>query len=159
MGREEHGEGHGGGHGQQGHGGIRKRPVDTQKRLPLIRSTKELELDETSKVDAAVVSHVPNLNPNTNFSAREPHVDYSLGLQTIRRSRGGARGSEVLASRVTRALVRPAVAPRPRQRRPSLVSADPARSGPERRAQGLQDLRCGELGAARGLCVALPPGH
>ncbi|KOO23443.1 enhancer of polycomb-like 2 [Chrysochromulina tobinii] len=54
MGREEHGEGHGGGHGQQGHGGIRKRPVDTQKRLPLIRSTKELELDETSKVDAAV---------------------------------------------------------------------------------------------------------
>ena len=95
MGREEHGEGHGGGHGQQGHGGIRKRPVDTQKRLPLIRSTKELELDETSKVDAAVVSHVPNLNPNTNFSARESHVDCSLGLQTIRRSRGGARGSEV----------------------------------------------------------------
>lgn len=91
MGREEHGEGHGGGHGQQGHGGIRKRPVDTQKRLPLIRSTKELELDETSKVDAAVVSHVPNLNPNTNFSAREPHVDYSLGLQTIRRARGGER--------------------------------------------------------------------
>ena len=49
-----------GGHGPEGAGpsgvagGMRRRPIDVTKKLPLIRSTKELELDDESKVDAEV---------------------------------------------------------------------------------------------------------
>lgn len=62
MGRE--GSLSGGGHGGGGHGGVghgtggvamRRRPVDVQRKLPLIRSQKELDLDDESKVEAVQV--------------------------------------------------------------------------------------------------------
>ena len=47
-----------GGHGEAGGSGVasgmRRRPIDTSKKLPLIRSTKELALDDDTRVDGEV---------------------------------------------------------------------------------------------------------
>ena len=41
------------GHGAGGvAGGMRRRPIDPSRKLPLIRSTKELALDDDTKVEA-----------------------------------------------------------------------------------------------------------
>ena len=51
--------GHGHQEGGQGAGGVssgmRRRPVDTTKKLPLIRSQKELDLGDDTKVSAEAV--------------------------------------------------------------------------------------------------------
>ena len=49
-----HGEASGSSHSGVA-GGMRRRPIDVQKRLPLIRSTKELALDDDTKVDGEPV--------------------------------------------------------------------------------------------------------
>jgi hypothetical protein len=39
--------------------GMRRRPIDVTKKLPLIRSTKELALDDDTRVDGDPVRFVP----------------------------------------------------------------------------------------------------
>ena len=42
-------------------GGMRRRPIDVTRKLPLVRSQKELVLDEETSVQAVAVSAIPTL--------------------------------------------------------------------------------------------------
>ena len=42
-------------------GGMRRRPIDVTRKLPLVRSQKELVLDEETSVQAVAVSEIPTL--------------------------------------------------------------------------------------------------
>lgn len=58
MGGTGHSDGHGGPHGHGGGGvsaGMRRRPIDVTRKLPLIRSQKELTLDDDTKVEGVEV--------------------------------------------------------------------------------------------------------